>query len=142
MRFWDSSAIVPLVCREAASATARGWLREDRVVLVWAFTPTEVISALTRRRRGGALDARPFAEAKRRLRLLEEAWSQVVQYEAVQARARRLLESHALRAADALQLSAALVAVEDRPQRTALVTFDARLATAAEKEGFTVLTSN
>ena len=141
MRFWDSSAIVPLVCREATSATARGWLREDRVVLVWSFTPTEVISALTRRRREGALDARPFAEAKRRLRLLEEAWSQVVQYEAVQARARRLLESHALRAADALQLSAALVAVEDRPQRTALVTLDARLAAAAEKEGFTVLTS-
>ena len=46
---------------------------------------------------------------------------------------------HPLRAADALQLGAALVATDLEPAGLELVTLDERLATAAEKEGFTVL---
>jgi predicted nucleic acid-binding protein len=79
-----------------------------------------------------------FATAKRRLANLESAWHEVAQYDAVRSRARRLLEAHPLRAADALQLGAALVVVEDRSEGVELVTFDERLADAAEKEGFTV----
>jgi predicted nucleic acid-binding protein len=54
-------------------------------------------------------------------------------------RARRLLETHPLSAADALQLAAALVMTEERPTGTEFVTFDIRLAEAANKEGFPVL---
>lgn len=50
-----------------------------------------------------------------------------------------LLELHPLRAADALHLAAALLAVEERPQGLGFVTFDLRLADAAEREGFAVL---
>jgi len=36
-------------------------------------------------------------------------------------------------------LAAALIATEDQPNGLGFVTFDAVLATAAEKEGFTIL---
>jgi predicted nucleic acid-binding protein len=139
VRFWDSSAIVPLVCRETQSARCRTWLRTDDVVIVWALAATEVVSALARKRRDGSLASAVFAMAKQRLGQIESSWNEVVQYDAVRARARRLLESHSLRAADALHLAAALVVFEERPAGIEFVTFDNRLAEAADKEGFTVL---
>ena len=141
VRFWDSSAIVPLVCAESASTLCRSWLRRDPVMLVWALAATEVVSALARKRREDALPTAVFAASKRRLGKLEQAWNEVAQYDAVRARARRLLETHPLRAADALHLAAALVVVEERPTTLEVVTFDGRLAQAAEKEGFRVLSS-
>jgi predicted nucleic acid-binding protein len=139
VRFWDSSAIVPLVCREAESARCRAWLREDPVLLVWALGATEVISALARKRRDGDLPPARFREAVRRLASLEQAWSEVAAWDAVRARARRLLEVHALSAADALHLAAALVVVEERTAGVGFATFDSRLAEAAAREGFAVL---
>ena len=139
MRFWDSSAIVPLVCREVQSARCRTWLRADPVIIVWALAATEVASALARKHREGKLKSGVFARGKQRLRKLEAAWSEVIQLDAVRSRARRLLETHALRAADALHLGAALVAFEEHTTDVEFVTFDARLAEAAEKEGFRIL---
>lgn len=141
MRFWDSSALVPLVCREPQSARCRAWLRGDPVILVWALTAAEIVSAIARKRREGHLDRRIFVAAKSRLARLEGAWSEVTHSDAVRGRARRLLETHPLSAADALQLGAALVAVEENSSRIELVTFDTRLADAAEREGFVVLSA-
>ncbi len=140
MRFWDSSAIVPLVCREVESPRCRSWLRADPVIIVWASAATEVVSALARKEREGKLKRGVFARGKQRLRKLEGAWSEVVQFDAVRSRARRLLETHALPAADALHLGAALVAFEEHTADVEFVTFDARLAEAAGKEGFEILT--
>lgn len=139
MRFWDSSALVPLVCRERASARCRALLGADPAMLVWALAATEVCSALARKRRSGDLAPTLHTAAKRRLAILEGAWNEVTHYDAVRTRARRLLEAHPLSAADALHLAAALVAVEERPGGFSFVTFDARLAEAAEREGFKVL---
>lgn len=141
MRFWDSSAIVPLVCHEAQSTLCRSWLHSDAVIIVWALTATEVVSALARKHREGGLKRAMFTQAKQRLLKLEGAWSEVIQYDAVRARARRLLETHALRAADALHLAAALVAFEERTAGIEFATFDGRLAQAAEKEGFLILSA-
>ncbi len=77
MRFWDSSALVPLVCREPASTACRRWLRADPVMIVWSLAATEVISPLARKRRDGSLEPRRFSMAKRRLAKLERAWSEV-----------------------------------------------------------------
>ena len=139
MRFWDSSALVPLVCREVVSARCRAWLREDPLLLVWALAATEVVSALSRKRRDGSLASAHFQAAKRRLAALEEAWTEVAAWDAVRIRARRLLEVHPLAAADALHLGAALVVVEERTAGVGFVTFDARLGEAAQREGFVVL---
>jgi predicted nucleic acid-binding protein len=131
--------VVPLVCREPQSARCRAWLREDPVLLVWALAATEVVSALARKRRDGRLAQARFADARRRLGALEAAWSEVSAWDAVRARARRLLEAHALTAADALHLGAALVVVEERTAGVGFVTFDRSLAEAADREGFDVL---
>ena len=48
MRFWDASAIVPLVALEKETGDCRTLLAEDRDIVVWLLTPVEVISALTR----------------------------------------------------------------------------------------------
>jgi predicted nucleic acid-binding protein len=67
-----------------------------------------------------------------------EEWSEVVALEPVRRQAERLVSVHPLRAADALQLGAALVATDLDPGGLEFVTLDERLATAALKEGFTV----
>jgi hypothetical protein len=52
-----------------------------------------------------------------------------------------LLNTHPLRAADAVQLAAALVACEERPQVLSFVCVDDCLRESARKEGFPVLPS-
>ncbi len=59
---------------------------------------------------------------------------------AVRSAAIRVLRVHPLRAADALQLGAAIVVSEGHPSTLPLVTLDDRLALAAEREGFTIVT--
>jgi predicted nucleic acid-binding protein len=110
-------------------------------MLVWALAGTEVVSALARKRREEKISRPVYSTAKQRLARLEETWSEVTRWELVTIRARRLLEAHSLRSADALHLGAALVAVEERSSGVEFVTFDGRLAEAAEREGFTVLTT-
>jgi predicted nucleic acid-binding protein len=139
VRFWDASSIVPLVVEEDQTSYCRRLLAEDTEMVVWLLTPVEVISALTRRLRENSLRLPEFRKAKGQLLLLERAWSEVTAVEKVREHARRLLESHPLRAADALQLAAAIVVSEDNPQDTPFVTLDNRLALAAEREGFTLL---
>ena len=129
------------MCREVQSARCRSWLRADPVVIVWALAATEVVSTLARKHREGKLKPRVFAQAKQRLHKLEGSWSEVIQYDAVRARARRLLETHPLRAADALHLGAALVAFEEHTAGVEFVTFDTHLGDAAEKEGFQILSA-
>ena len=53
--------------------------------------------------------------------------------------AQRLVRVHALRAADSLQLAAALVAAEFDSRGFGFVVLDERLAFAARKEGFAVV---
>jgi len=53
--------------------------------------------------------------------------------------AQSLLGKHPLRAADALQLAAALLGVAQKPFASTFYVSDARLARAATKEGFIVL---
>ncbi len=139
MRFWDASAVVPLVVAEKETRHCRSLLAEDAEMVVWLLTPLEVISALTRRLRESSLKLPDFRKAKEQLVLLERVWSEVVSVESARERARRLLESHSLRAADALQLAAAIIVSEDKPQHLSFVTLDSRLALAAEREGFTLL---
>ena len=136
MRFWDSCAIVALLCPEKASASLIRLYAEDPQIVVWAFSRTEILSALCRLRRRGSLSAEAVSAARRKLAGLSAAWYEVVDYERVRDRAERLLELHSLAAADALQLAAALVTVQDRPHGFGFLTLDARLHEAAAREGF------
>jgi predicted nucleic acid-binding protein len=70
------------------------------------------------------------------------SWTEVSALGPVRERAMRLVATHTLRAADAMQLAAALVAVSDRPAGHEFVCADARLRAAAAREGFRVLTGD
>jgi hypothetical protein len=139
VRFWDTSALVPLLVAEAETARTERWLREDADVIVWTLTRVELVSALARRRRQEPPAARRLQAARRELFAAWERWSEVTAIEVVRRHAERLVESHPLRAADALQLGAALAAAEDDPAALDFVTLDREQALAAEREGFRVL---
>ena len=139
MRFWDSSAVVPLCVAEPHSANARSLLVGDPAVAVWWATRTECLSALTRRMREGGLAPAGYRAARRVLAALSETWVELLPSEAVRATAERLLAVHALRAADAFQLGAALAWCGGQPSRHEIVTLDIRLRDAASREGFDAL---
>jgi predicted nucleic acid-binding protein len=96
-------------------------------------------SALARRAREEPAAARAFAGAQRQALAAWEEWSEVVALEPVRLQAERIVTAQPLRAADALQLGAALVAADLDASAFEFVTLDERLATAAEREGFRVL---
>ncbi len=77
--------------------------------------------------------------ALQRLDLLLSHSDTVAATEEVRRRAGRLLAVHPLRAADALQLAAALVFCEDDPTGESFVCLDDRLREAALREGFKLL---
>ena len=140
MRFWDSSAIVPLLLEEEATTAMLKHVREDRDLIVWWSTPVECASAIARLERDGAR-ATQVAEAFARLDELAASWTEVEPHRDVRDVARRLLRVHQLRAADALQIAAAYLAAEGRPSTLEIVTLDDRLSQVAAKEGF-LLTVN
>jgi hypothetical protein len=139
MRFWDASAIAPLLCFDAPRDSLVALLEEDAEMLVWWGTPVEVVAALARREREGAITATAVAQVSLALHALEESWQEVLPSDPVRRAAERLLRVHPLRAADSLQLAAATVAADHDPSSLELVSLDARLNEAARREGFRVL---
>lgn len=139
MKFWDSSAIVPLLVQEAATAAATAYYSANPEMLAWWGTPLECTSALARLEREAKLARVGLSKAISQLAALQAAWHEIQPLDSVRATAQRLLRLHPLRAADSLQLAAALVACEHRPQSWDFVCLDARLCLAAEREGFRVI---
>lgn len=139
MRFWDTSALVALFVAEAATSRVERWLRDDPEVVVWTLARVELLSALARRRRAEPRVARRLLDARREVLGAWPRWSEVTAVEIVRRHAERVVETHPVRAADALHLGAAIVAAEEEPDRIEFVTLDRNQAEAAEREGFRVL---
>lgn len=138
MRFWDSSAVVPLLVQQPQSALATRWLDQDPQVATWTLTPVEVASAVWRLVRDRAITEASALAADQRAEEFSAAAHVVVDVEAVKRAARRLLRVHPLRAADAAQLGAAVLWAGGRPHDRIFHTCDERLAHAARLEGFSV----
>ena len=138
MRFWDSSAIVPLLVIEPHRDRLFGLLQRDPEMLVWWGTPVECTAALARREREAALGVAEAGVALERLRHVAAAWQEIAPSDSVRTTAQRLLRVHPLRSADSLQLAAAIVAAEHEPATLEFVSLDARLTEAASREGFRV----
>ena len=139
MKFWDASAIVPLLVTEPSTPRVQALVASDPAMLVWWGSEVECASALARQERDGAVDAAAIALAYRRMRELAEKWHEIDPSDTVRETATRFLRVHPLRTGDALQLAAAFVAAERRPSSLEIVTLDDRLGTAARKEGFSVI---
>jgi len=141
VRFWDTSALIPLIVAEQATPRAERWLREDPDVIVWTLTRVELLSALARCRREEPTAGRRLLAARREILSAWQHWSEITAVEIVRRHAERIVETHPVSAADALQIGAALVAAEDDPVTLEFVTLDQQQAVAAEREGFRVLTT-
>lgn len=139
MRFWDASALFPLLVDETPSAEARALLEADENVCVWWGTPVECASGLARRLREGELDADRHQEAAKSLAIAMRGWRPVAPCEAVRTDAMRFARLHGLRAGDALQLAAAVSWAQRGPRGLEFVCLDRKLREAALIEGFTVL---
>lgn len=139
MMFWDSSALVPLVITESSTNTVREMLHADETLLVWWGTVLECRSAISRTLREGSLDDQTAGRALAALKHLAGAWTEVLPGERLRSIAGRILATHSLRAADALQLAAAVVWADGDESTCTFVCLDVRLRSAARAEGFTVL---
>jgi uncharacterized protein len=139
MKFWDASAIVPLLIAEPMTTAALAAARQDPAILVWWATEVESASAISRLERDSQIGDSVAAHAFLRLRQLAASWHEVDPSDAIREAAVRFLRVHPLRAADALQLAAAFAAAEGRSSTLEIVTVDDRLAAAARKEGFALM---
>ena len=139
MRFWDSSALVPLLVRESTTPRLRAVYEAEPNPFVWWATYVECMSALARRHADGSLDGAGMAASTARLEKSAVDWLEISPGPELREQAVRLVRLHRLRAADAMQLAAAIVASDFQPSALEFVTLDARQAEAAEREGFSVV---
>ena len=135
--FWDSSALVPLLIEEPRSPDARRLLKGSPILVSW-FARVEIGSALTRLWREQKTDEAGLQSDLAELATLASRWIEVPPRDDLRQTAMRLLREHPLRSLDALQLASAWLASEGRPDTLDFVCFDARLAAAAQREGFRV----
>lgn len=136
IRYWDASAVVPLLMADAKTKTLEALRTGGGAMATWWGTPVECASAIARMEREGSVDHRGATLALRRLSELRNGWIEVAPGQWIQEHAMRLLRIHVLRAADAFQLAAAILASRQHPSSMEFVCLDKRLVVAAEKEGF------
>jgi hypothetical protein len=139
MKFWDSSAIIPLLVMEPMTRIVTEIVAEDRHMHVWWATEVECVSALARRERENTIPSTSIDIVLDRLALLREDWNEIAAGTGVRSTAKRLLRVHALRAADALQLAAAEALADGDRGSVTVVSLDDRLRDAARREGFLLL---
>lgn len=133
--FWDSSSLVPLFVQQHTSAFVRQLARCYSVV-VWWGTSVELRSAFARLLRMGELNPDGLRLAENSLAQMRAHWREVRPDDALRSEAERLLTRFPLRAADALQLAAAMTWAMDRPQGRAFLSGDAVLLETAQRLGF------
>ena len=139
MRFWDPSALVPVIVGEPTAAAVHSLLEADpRVAVAW-HSEVECASAVARLERTRVIAAAAADECYRRLDALRSEWTPTEPTESVRRGAVRLLRLHDLRAADALQLASAIAAAEGHPASLEFVSLDDRLVAAARLEGFPIV---
>ncbi len=135
--YWDASALVPLCIHEDASRLARIQLRRYTPVIWWGSC-VEVHSAICRLRRVKEITSNEQQGAVARLLMLSRGWNEILPSDDLRDLAMQLLDQHALRAADSLQLAAALIWCGQRPAKRNFICGDRRLSEAAEALGFSV----
>lgn len=139
MRFWDASALIPLLANQSPRLRLLELLDQDAEILAWWGTTVEISSVLARREREKLLNSDEIAGALVATRELSESWHEVMPSDAVRQTAERLLRVHSMRAVDSLQLAAALIAADHDTTAFEIVCLDGRLSSAARREGFTVI---
>lgn len=133
--FWDTSALVPLCVRQGSTPQAITLYKSYEVVVWWA-TSVEIASALARLVRMKQLNSGEWSQARKLAATLADTWSVVQPSDALRAQATLLVNQYDLRAADALQLAAAMEWCGNAPQGRVFVAADQSLLQAAALGGF------
>ena len=139
MKFWDSSALMALVIFEHGTLRVASLLPSDSGMALWWTTPVECYGALARAKRSGRIAASNVRASEGMLRSLLAHSLQIEPWEKVRDLAVQLAGKHPLRAADALQLAAALFWCGGDTRGESFACLDDRLRGAAALEGFRVL---
>lgn len=138
MSFWDSSALVPLCINEPRSILAgRIWKRFPEKI-VWWETSVEISSALARLERENKISLSQRQKAEKRLETIEKIWKEIQPVARIKELARTFPALYALKAADSLQLAAAMVWCKEKPKNKNFISGDDKLLKAVEKVGFTI----
>jgi uncharacterized protein len=130
--------LVAFCLTQPTSTRVKNWA-ESFSIAVWWAAHTEIHSAIARLYRLKELPKATRLVAIERLEVLREEWDQVDPSEAVRHQAASVLDLYPLRAADSLQLAAALIWCRNRPAGRTFICADDRLCDAATQAGFTVL---
>ena len=140
MNFWDTSALVAFHLGEHPAAALKTVLEIDSEVAIWWGAEVEFASAISRREREGSLNPEQAAALVNEFnRFAAETYHEVLPTRRLKSTAQRMLRVYPLRAADALQLAAALSIAEELTAQAGFVCLDARLNEAAQREGFRLL---
>jgi uncharacterized protein len=139
MKFWDSSAIIPLCVDEPKSGLVKEIAVDDGSMEVWWRTTVEFHSAFARLRREGGVSTAEEDTLRELISLLSDGWMEIEPSDDIRTITGRLLLNHPLRAAYSLQLAAALVWAGISPKSHHFVCLDQRLREAARNEGFSVI---
>ena len=138
MRFWDASAVVPLLVSEPHSRRLDELLAGGSLVVLWGTAGGGAPAPAPRRPAGGCAPA-PRPPGFALLDFLMGAWREVPPSRTLRQAAQRLVKVHPLRAPDSLQLAAALAAAGGEPASVEFVCLDERLRQAAAREGLRLL---
>lgn len=133
--FWDTSALVSLCVLQKATPAVRRLAREHEVV-VWWGTPVEMHSAFERLLRMRQVSATGHSVALRQLDKLRKNWREIQPSANLRSEAEVLLAQFPLRAADALQLAAAVAWSAGFPKGRVFIAWDGQLYEAARQLGF------
>ena len=133
MKFWDTSAIIPLLVNERYSDIVDPIFSKDSAMIVWWGTSIECISAVSRLERENKITPKEHSQIIAQLNELRTSWREIQATPLIKQYAERILQVHPLRAQDAQQLAACLIANQD--MIIEFLTFDQRLEIAGRKEG-------
>lgn len=141
MRFWDSSAIVPILIDQRGTPAVRALMEDDEAMTVWWGTVIECEGAIARLGRDRMAAPAELDNVRLQLAELEKLWTEIAPSADLRYRAVQIVRRYSLRAADALQLAAAIYVTGEVPSARPFVSLDRRLREAAAMEGFAVLPS-
>jgi len=136
--FWDASALVPL-CVQQQPSPMSDLLSKKYEMVVWWAVPVEIRGAFARLVRMGQLSSKGNVQAQVVLAELRSKWREVSPDPAVRDQAERLVDRFPLKAADALQLAAALAWRSGRSRACTFISGDAQLLNAASQLGLNAL---
>ncbi len=139
MKFWDTSALLPVFLDEASTPACRQHMADDPGVIVWEGTCVELLSVLARWQRHSRDMDDLWPGLRAEMIRQWRTWLRVADWQRVSPHAQRIVTMHPLKAGDAMQLAAAIAAADGQPDQLPVVTRDHTLAKAAQLEGFPVI---